>query len=315
MAQQKGSNVEILLGYEAVAYKTVAVDGFVLPLNSMGVRGSQALNTAQTLTGTRNPVAPFAGNRDVAGPIVIPADSVAMWYWLKAMFGDPATSGSDPYVHEFKIGTSQPSFSLEAAFTDLATDKYLRFLGCKVADWSMTIGGDGELVSTVNVLGASDSLESSAFDGSPTTVTLARLNNFEADISEGGSSLANATEVSFAVNFGLDPDNFVIGSSGVRGTIPEGMVGVSGTVKTLFEDDSLLTKAENSTESSLTIQVQDSDGDNLIIVFQELLYERNSVPVEGPQGLEVELNFQGYYVNGGEASAVVARVTNSEAHA
>jgi hypothetical protein len=47
--------------------------------------------------------------------------------------------------------------------------------------------------------------------------------------------------------------------------------------------------------------------------IQELLYERNSVDIPGPQGLLTDLNFVGYYANGSEASGVVARVTNATA--
>lgn len=314
MAQQKGVNAEILLGFETT-FKTVATDGFVLPINSFGVKGSQPLNTPMTLTGTRNPVQPFSGNRDVSGSIVIPADSVAMWYWLKAMFGDPATSGTGPYVHEFKVGDTMPSISLEAAFEDLAVNKYMRYTGNKIGRWSMDVGGDGELVSNVDVVGSVDSIESSAFDAAPTDVTLARVENFEAALTEGGSSLSNATSVSFAIDFGLDTGQYVVGDSGTRGSLPEGIVGVSGNVKTLFEDDSLLTKAINGTESSLKITVTASASSILEIEMQELQYERNSPDVPGPQGLLVDLNFQGYYADGSEASAVVARVTNSDAHA
>jgi len=314
MAQQRGANVDFLLGFETT-FGVAASAGFTLPVNSIGLKGNQALNTAQTLSGTRNPVAPFSGNKDVNGQIVIPADSVAMWYWLKAMFDDPVTTGSGPYVHEFKIPTTQPSITLEEAFEDLATNKYQRFVGCKIADWSTAFGGDGELVSTVSIIGASDSLETSAFDGSPTAVSIARVNNFEAAITEGGGALSNATEVSLAINFGLDPDQFVIGGSGTRGSIPEGIVGVTGNLKTLFEDDSLLAKANASTESSLKITVTASASSVLELEIQELLYERNSPDVPGPQGLQVDLNFQGYYTNGSETSAIVARLTNSEAHA
>jgi hypothetical protein len=39
----------------------------------------------------------------------------------------------------------------------------------------------------------------------------------------------------------------------------------------------------------------------------------NGIPITGPQGLQVALDFQGFYANGSEASAIVARVTNSTA--
>lgn len=313
MAHQKGSTVALLLGFES-AYKTVAVDGFTMPFNTFGIRGERTLNVAQTITGTRNPVKPFAGNKNVAGPIVIPADSNGFWYWAKAMFGVPTQSLGPPYEYEFKIGSSMPSISLEAAYTDLATAKYNRFLGCKVNQMSMVFGGDGELVANLDILGASQSIESSAFDATPTAITLARVENFQAALTEGGGALSNAREVSLNINFGLDPDQFVIGGSGVRGSLPEQIVAVTGRLTTLFEDSSLLDKALAGTESSLKITVTASANSILEFELQEIQYEQNSPEVPGPQGLLVELNFQGFYDNGSEASAAVCRITNQTDH-
>lgn len=314
MTQQKGATTTIMLGTEA-SYKTIATAGFVLPVNDVAVVGTQSLQQPATITGNRNPVTPFAGNRTVEGPITLPADSVAMWYWLEQMFGSPGTTGADPYVHEFKVGSSMGSFSLEETFTDLATDLYTQFLGCKIARWSMTIGGDGELVSSVDIIGASESHESSSMDGSPTTVDLARVDNFSAALTEGGVTLANATEVSFNIDFGLDPSVFCIGGSGIRSQLPAGIVSVGGTLTTLFEDDSLLTKAAAETESALKITITESASSVLEIEFQEIKYERNSASIPGPQGLLIPLNFLGYYDDGSESSSIVVRLTNSEAHA
>jgi hypothetical protein len=249
---------------------------------------------------------------DVGGSIAIPADSVAMMYWLKWLFGDPTTSGSDPYTHEYKIGNTMPSAALEMAFTDLATNAYSRFLGCKVSSFAMSFGGDGELTAEISVVGANHSMETSAMSATPTAISIARVNNFSAALTEGGSALSVGTELSINVDFGLDTGVFVIGGNGVRGSIPEGIVSVSGNLKTIFDDTSLLAKAENGTETSLTVTVTESASSILELELQELRYERNAPPVDGPQGLSVDLNFQGYYDDGSEASAIVARVTNSE---
>lgn len=310
MTQQRGVNAQILIGFENVAYGTVATTGFVLPMNTCGVVGTKARNSPNTLTGTRNTVAPFTGNQDVNGPIVIPIDSAAMPYWLTAMFGDPATEGTDPYVHEFKVAATMPSFSLEKAFTDLAADVYERFVGCKIQSFGITVGGDGELVGNLNILGAQMSHEATAFDAAPTTVTLARVENFDAAILEGGGALANATELAINVDFGLDPNSFVIGGGGIRGDIPEGLVTVTGKLTTLFEDKSLLDKATGDTETSLKLTVTASASSIFELEIQELLYSVSGVPIEGPQGLLVDLDFVGYYADGGEASNIVARVTN-----
>jgi len=315
MAHQKGSTVSLVIGEEAT-FDTAPDDGFDIPFNSFNVAGKQGLTTPATITGTRNPVIPIRGNRDVSGQIVVPVDATAFWYWLQMMFGDPSTAGtSAPYTHTFDIGTSQPSYTLETQFTDLASNRYYQFTGCKASSWSMTCGGDGELTSSIDVVGASESQEESSFDGSPTTLSLDRLDNFEVSLEEGGGALSNATEVSFTVNFGLDTGLYVLGGSGVRGSIPEGIVGVSGNLKTLFEDDSLLDKAEGATESSIVITIQYSAALKMVIEFNEVQYERNSPAVPGPQGLLVDLNFQGYYDDHGDASAVVVALTNADAHA
>jgi len=312
MTQQRGATAKIAIGYEST-YGTAPSDGFVLPVNSCDVVGSQVRNTPATLTGSRNPVTPFVGNMDVGGSIVVPADSDAIIYWLAAMFGDPSTTGADPYVHEFKIASSQPSFTLEKQFTDVATDVYERFVGCKISSFGLTVGGDGELTISMNVLGAQQSEETSSIDGSPTTVSLDRVNNFSAAINEGGGSLANATEVSLNVDFGLDPNQFVIGGGGVRGDIPAGIIAVTGNVTTLFEADTLLDKAIDDTASSLKITCTESANSVLEFEIEELLYSVNGVPIPGPQGLLVSLDFVGYYSSGSEASAIVARVTNNVA--
>lgn len=312
MAQQKGSTVDYQIGFEST-FGTAPAAGYTMKVNSFGVKANRAKNQPATLTGTRNPAEPFDGNVNVAGPIVVPIDSGIMPYWCAAMFGDPVSTGAGPYVHEFKIADVMPSFTLENAFTDLATDKYNQFRGLKVSGFSITVGGDGELVANLDIAGATESLETSSMDASPTAVSLARIDNFECAITEGGGALSNGNELSINIDFGLDLNNYVIGGSGILGSIPEGIIGVSGNIKTLFEDTSLLDKALASTESSIKLTATNSASSIFEIEIQELQYERNSVDIPGPQGLLADLNFQGYYTNGSEASAVVMRVTNSVA--
>lgn len=308
MAHQKGSTVVFKAGFELVAFGTPAAVGYILPINSFDVRSTRALNRAATLQSDRNPREPFAGNLAASGNIVVPVDSVAMAIWLIGAFGLPTTTGAGPYVHEFKIPSSQRSMTFETAFTDLATAKYQRFVGCKINSLGLTVGGDGELVATLGAIGKSDSLEAATFHAG-TAVTLARLNNFHAALTEGGSALANATEITMNIGLPMDP-YYVIGGAGSVGSLAEQQVEVSGNIKCLFENTTLLDKAIAGTETSLKLTVTGSASSVFELEIQELLYERNSVPVPGPQGLLVDLNFQGYYANGAEASAIVARLTN-----
>jgi len=155
-------------------------------------------------------------------------------------------------------------------------------------------------------------MESSSFDSSPTTITLARLKNFQASLTDDGFALANATELTITLNFPIDP-YYVIGGSGYVGSLAEQKVEVTGNIKTLFEDTSLIDYAIAGTERSLKLTITGSASSVFELEIQELLYERNSPDVPGPQGMLVDMNFQGYYANGSEASGIVARLTNATA--
>ena len=315
MAQQKGSTVEVLLGWES-SFGTAPSAAFSLPINPpLDVVPSQNMQTPATLIGNRNPAEPFFGNKSVDGNLTIPLDSAAMPYWLKAMFDDESTTGTGPYVHEYKITDAMPSFTLEEAFTDLAVNRYQQLLGCKIANAAFNFGGDGELVCTLGIVGAEGNLASSSMDGTPTSVALSRVNNFQAAIEEGGAGISVVTAVDISIDFGLDTsdDQIPIGNSGVRRDLPEGTVAVTGTLRALFEDTSLLTKAQGQTETSLKITVTASASSVFELELQELYYADTGITVPGPTGLLVELPFSAFYGNGSEASAIVARITNNTA--
>jgi hypothetical protein len=302
------------MGFEAV-YKTAPVDGFGMKINTSSLSSKRTKNTPATLSGTRNPAEPFDGNLEVGGNLVIPVDSLAFWYWLKAIFGAPATSGAaTPWTHEFKIGTAMPSLGIEFQYTDLATAKYDLFSGCKASTFGMEVGGDGELVANLGIIGALEAMNSASFDGTPANPGFNRLANFQAALTEGGAALANATSFSFNIDLGLDPQR-VIGGQGTLGEIPEAIVKVTGNLKTLFQDVSLLTKALNSTETGLKLTVTRTASAILEMEIQELQYEQKSPEVSGPGGILVDLNFSGYFTDGSAASAIVARLTNTAEHA
>jgi hypothetical protein len=310
MTQQTGITSKIVLGFEET-FGIAPDTGFYLPVNSCGLVGARSKTVPATLRGRRDPYKPLTGNWNTSGPIVVPADSTAMAYWLMAMFGSPSSSGSGPYVHEFKIGDTMPSFTLEKQFPDLDTPLYEKYVGNKIASFSMGVGGDGELTVSMQAVGVSFSEETSAFDSAPVTVPFNRVENFQAALTEGGATLSNAMEFSINTDFGLDQNAYPIGNSGKRDRLPEGMVAVTGTLNTFFEDKTLLDKALNITETSLKVTVTESASSVLEFEIQELEYEVNGVPVEGPQGLMVNLNFTGFYGNGSEDSVIVARLTNS----
>lgn len=320
MAHQKGSTSITSIGFEST-YGTAVTTGFKMPVNSNTIRGTATRNTVATLTGNRNAVEPYKGNIDVSGDLVVPVDNVAFGYWLKAMFGAPTTTGaSAPYAHVFKVPTSQPSLDIQKAFTDFSTDAFYTAKGCKVSNFSMEFGGDGELTATMSVMGAEEtSATSTTFTGSETAVGLSlRYSNFHASVTEGGSASSNIKSISLSVDFDLDGDQRVIDGGGKRGSLPDGIVKVTGNVKGIYDDASVavIAKGYNDTESSLVVTLtppSPNDAYTLIFDIGELLYSQASPTINGPQGIDFDLDFVAYYANDADASIIKVTLNSSQA--
>ena len=285
--------------------------GKKMPINKSNIAGKQAVNNPSTITGSRNPVAPSFGNIDVNGSLEVPVTVRDFGWWLRACFGAPVTTGATaPYTHVFKIGDTMPSLVIEQGFTDVA--QYFLYNGCKIGKLGLSFGGDGELVASIDVMGAKETLATTSFDTTLTTMVFDRFANFQAAILEGGSAIANCTEAGIDVEFGLDGNTYCIGGSGFRSDIAEGIVAASGNIKAMFQNATLLTKAMNGTESSLKITLTNGSH-SLEILIPELVYERATPGIEGPAGVFVTLPFKGYYQNGADASVIKVTLINDVA--
>ena len=320
MAHQKGSTSITSIGFES-AYGTAVTTGLKMPVNSNTVKGSATRNTVATLTGNRNAVEPFKGNIEVGGDIVVPVDNVAFGYWLKAMFGAPTTTGADaPYTHVFKIPTAQPSIDIQKAFTDFTTDAFYTANGCKISNMSMEFGGDGELTATLTVMGADETpAATTTFSVSETAVAVTlRYSNFHASVTEGGSTASNIKNISLSIDFDLDGDQRIIGGGGKRGSLPEGIVKVTGNVKGMYDDASVavIAKGYADTESALVVTLTPlapNAAYTLTFDIGELLYSQASPVISGPQGIDFDLDFVGYYANDADASIIKVTLISTQA--
>ncbi|BBO92052.1 phage tail tube protein [Desulfosarcina ovata] len=313
MGQALGSKSRLVMDFED-SFKTEpgTPAGMVMPINTFSLKSSRTKNTAQTITGSRNPVKPFDGNLSDSGEGVVPVDSQAFGWWLRAMFGAPTTTGTSPYTHVFKVGDSMPSMVMEVRFQDKTASvlTYAKHNGCKISSFNMSVGGDDELTAKVGIEAATETIGSTAYDSDPTVLSLNRFNNYQATIEEGGASIADVTAMDFTIDFGLDTDVYTIGDGGTRGQIPEGILSVTGSITALFNSDTLLNKAINSTESSLKLTFT-SGADSLEFAFNELEFERQTPSIDGPKGVLITLPFVAFYDDDAAASVVTATLINT----
>lgn len=310
MTQAIGRASRLVGGFEATYGATPAVPTcVVLPFISNGIKSQQNQTGSEVITGTRDPVEPSLGNVKVAGPVVVPVDVTAIGYWLKSLFGAPTSAGTATCTHVFTTrATSVPSMILDTQHTDIGV--YRLNNGCKVASLSMSVGGDGELTASIDVIGSKETISATAV-ATATTISLTKFNNFQAAIKEGGSTVANCTAVDFKIEAGLDDTGYVIGGGGFLGQLPEGMYQITGNVKAFFENATLLNKAINGTESSLQITLTNGVY-SLDILFSELKYGRNSPSIDNSKGILIDLPFTAYYQDDAGNTACKVTLINTQ---
>lgn len=322
MPQAKGSNS--IIGYqEESTYATdpgtpTLIKLYYITENLKLERQNIYSNVIQS---NRNPTTPNRGNHNVVGSITTELQAF-IGGLLKGTLGSNTPSGANPYTHTIKVGTSVPSFTIEKGFTDITTPKYFKYSGCKINKMSLKVRPEGAQEVSFDFIGAKETVGGTSFDATLTDLGKQSFQGFHiATITEGGGAIAVVTEADINIENGLDDKVYTINTSapGVRRSLPEGMVKVSGTLKALFEDDTLYTKATAGTESALVVTYTIGAGsgaagaEQLSISIPELLYTPNAPVISGPAGLLVELPFEAYYSNDAGASSIIMTLKNTQA--
>lgn len=320
MATAKGSDVELLLIEEATWGTTPATPtAYSIPISGVGGDWYRRnLIDNPTLRGDRNPAAPVRGNVSVNGSFQHPLNLDAVGWLIKHGVGAFDVSSASPVnTHTAKMnynGSTQggdlpTGLSFEIGFTDIG--EYHTYSGCKINTLGFSASSEGVSIVDVGIIGQDFTRAAASGDASPTTYTDAPIDHFLATIEEGGSASAIVTDINLQINNNLDP-MYVVGSSGQIGDLQEGLGAVTGSLTALFQDDTLLAKGRNNTESSL--QLKWTSGSNYLqLDIPELVYEPASPTVNGPAGVRVTLNFRGYYADGGDSTAIKATLVNTVA--
>ena len=303
-----GAKSNIVVDYETsygVAPATPA--GVVLPLNSFSLKPSRAKNKAATLTGRYDPAAPFDGNTDVSGAAVVPVDSRALGYWLKAMFGDPTTTGAAaPFTHVFKSNNDMPSLVTQAKYGNF----FGQYSGCKVSSFAMNAGGDGELTATINMMGKSADFVDTNYDATAELVTMKRFSNFQGALTSGGTSLGVVTAFSLNMDFGLDNSIRPISGGGYVYDLVQGVMAVTGSLTVFITNKNLLTSAKNSTELEVSLSFTIDANNSLVFKLPQVQLSFDGPTIDGPTGIKMDQNYVAYYNGNADNAAVVVTLKN-----
>ena len=311
--QQRGGLVPIIIDYETTYGSDPGSPAAIqIPYISESITGTRTQNEDDSLDGRRDPKRPSQGNTDVTGSITVPVDVNYFPYWLKAMFGAPTTTGSGPYTHEFKIDSvnCQPSMVLQKDFSDIS--QFFKYNGLKTNSMAFEFSGDGLLQCVIDLVGSTVIESGTDYDSTPTTHNYQRFRFQDLDLNEGGSATGEFVSLSLNIGANLQTDIYPIGNGGTRASLPEGKYSIGGNGRLLFDNMTMYNKAKNSTESS--IECIGTIGTNTITIdMNEVEYSLASPQVEGNTGVFLNLDFQAYFDDHADDSAIVFTVVNGVA--
>ena len=314
MAQATGRKAQLLLDYESSFLTPPGSPAAVkMPFISVDLSATRPKSPSTVVRNSRSPAQPFSGRLDVSGNIVVPVDVLTFGYWLKAIFGPPTTTGAEaPYTHVFKLGDTQPSLILDKGFTDQML--FYRYGGSKVGSMSLSEGDEGQLQATLGIVGASETKGTSAYDATPTEPSLVLFEHKHATLQEAGVDFDPGKTFKLDLNLSLDNAQYGINDFGIRRAIPEGVAAVSGSMSSIFDSTSaaLIDKASADTKTTLGLTYANGD-DSLAFYLPEVLFTYKTPAIPGPQGINLDLDFQAFYDTNVAASAVVVTLINSQA--
>jgi hypothetical protein len=238
------------------------------------------------------------GNRSAAGDISVDLRDTDFDSLIEsAFFSSFGTSGSASMT----IGTSPKFFTIEDSANDIT--QFRQFTGMAVSQMAISIAPNQMVQATFSMVGKDMTQAQTALDGNPASPSGGEpFDSYSGSINEGGSSIAIITSLDFTLSNSLSPTN-VVGSD----TTPQlefGRAVVEGTVTAYYEDETLIDKFLNETETSLDITLDDpSSGSTLQFEMNSVKYNGADVPVADPQSRIITIPFVAIY-NAGDSSNI-----------
>ena len=187
-----------------------------------------------------------------------------------------------------KIGTTPKYFSIEDYAADI--DQSRLFTGCSVNTLSVALSPNAMVAGTFGIVGkdmaisATEKTQDAATDASP-------YDAYSGDLEIGGTASAIVTAMDFTLTNGLAP-TFVVGDDSAP-SLEVGNAVIEGSMSVYFEDEAILNRFINETETSLKVTVGDNEAtpNTPEFFFTRCKINSADVGVDGPTSRMIALSF------------------------
>lgn len=291
MARAQGARAQMALAFESVYGTPPAAGSFwKIPFASSNIGSEQALLDSELLGYGRDPLPPVKDSISADGDVSVPIDARFLGIWLKALFGEPVTTGTGPYTHEFQSGGwALPSMAIEIGNPEVPS--YRMNSGCVANTISWQMRRSGLVTATVSVIAQGESKAAASATGTLTQLNLQRFGAFNGAIRREGSQLGNVVSGSVTYTNNLDRIETIRNDGMIDGADPS-IAKLSGEITLRFADETLLDQAIDGTAAELAFGYTIDASASFDLVAHAVYLPKPKLPVEGPGGIQATFAWQ-----------------------
>ena len=287
MAFSQGSQSKLSYIVESTYGTTPAGNFTELPFETHSLEVTKDVVEGNDIRGDRQYSVERHGNKQVGGDIAATLRNGSYDDLLESAMFDTWTS------NVLNIGATSKSFTFEDAATDIS--QYRLYTGCIVNTFGLSIAPNQMVNATFGVLGKDGSISGSAKTlDAPTEADPFDSYSGTIGISNSGvatTPIGNVTALDFTVDNQLEPA-FVIGSDSLAQVINNKAM-VSGTMTIHYEDDDMVNRFLNETETALEVSVDDPSGSNAYtFFFPRIKINGAPSPIEGGGARFIQVPFK-----------------------
>ncbi|MFV0386946.1 phage tail tube protein, partial [Paracoccus sp. (in: a-proteobacteria)] len=281
MARAQGARAQMALAFETV-YGTPPAGGFTkMPFASTTLGAEQPLLNSELLGYGRDPLAPIKDAVTADGDVVVPIDAEAFGFWLKAAFGEPVTTGTGPWTHEFRSGAwTLPSLSIETGMPEVP--RYAIYSGCVLDQLSWQMQRSGLLTATARLVAQGETIGTISSAGTPAPIDLKRFGHFNGSITRNGAALGNVVSAQIAYANNLDRIETIRASGRIDGAAPS-IAALTGSIEVRFSDSTLVAQALDGDPCALAFYYALPSGESFTFTVHAVYLPRPRLEISGPQ--------------------------------
>ena len=290
MARAQGARAQMALAFETT-YGTPPVGGFTkMPFASTSLGAEQPLLNSELLGYGRDPLAPIKDAVTADGDVVVPLDAEAFGFWLKAAFGDPITTGTGPWTHEFQSGAwTLPSMSIETGMPEVP--RFALYSGCVLDQINWQMQRSGLLTATARLVAQGETVGTTTGAGTPTALELQRFGHFNGAITRNGTALGNVVSADITYANNLDRIETIRSDGRIDGADPS-IAALTGSIEVRFADQTLVTQAINGDPCELEFAYVLPSGESCTFTVHAVYLPRPRSEISGPQGVQATFDWQ-----------------------